>query len=110
MNLWVDFACIIATQVAFFFLVAYTTGLSVAITAKKILVATLFGIVFGVVFDFIIGKYAGVFSYHLGWSLPFLVLNGALSYGLMFATILLLKSEQLKEFYLWTVLLGMVYE
>ncbi len=58
----------------------------------------------------IFGRYLGIFGYGMDLGPAFLIVNGALSYGLMIATVLLLRSESFLRFYLWTVVLGIVYE
>lgn len=68
------------------------------------------GVVFGVVFDLVVGSSFGVFNYHLGYGLAFLTLNGAVSYTLMMATVTLLRDEPFFKFYAWIAILGALYE
>ncbi len=67
-------------------------------------------IVFGFLFDHIVGQYIGVFSYKLGFGPFFLFFNGALSYGFMFANVMIMRDARFFHFYFWTIFIGIVYE
>jgi hypothetical protein len=68
------------------------------------------GIPFGVIFDLIVGRVLSFYDYKLGFGLFFLTVNGALSYGLMQANVLLMERASFIHFYIWTILVGIVYE
>jgi len=106
---WSNFTVIIIIQLLLFIFCAYyEKRLS---DAPRILGLGVFtGIIFGLLFDFIIGKLFGLHSYVLGFGVLFLILNAALSYGLFAATILLIQRVQLIHFYIWTFVIVAVYE
>lgn len=70
----------------------------------------LIGIVFGITFDLIVGKFFGIYSYFLGFGFPFIIINGALSFGLMQANTLLMQKTRFIHFYIWTLIVVAVYE
>ncbi|MFM2330964.1 MAG: hypothetical protein RLZZ26_471 [Candidatus Parcubacteria bacterium] len=110
MEHWLNFSVVVGVQLLFFLFVAYQKSAWRAITPKLVVQGVCVGTLFGVFFDVLVGKYLGVFSYALGFSLSFLIVNGALSYGLTVITIALLKPESFLRFYVWAVALGVVYE
>jgi Na+/citrate or Na+/malate symporter len=106
---WINFAVVIFVQLLLFIVHAcYEKRLH---EVPKILGRSIFiGIFFGVLFDLVVGKFIGVYTYVLGFGPFFLVINGALSYGLMQANTLLMQKARLSHFYIWTVIVGVVYE
>lgn len=109
MELWVNFAVVISVQALVFFALA-ERKCEVAITHTAVLRLLLLGLVFGYPFDLLFGNYLGIYQYHLGFGALFLLVNGILSFGLMFATVFLLSRETFSRFYLWTIAIAMVYE
>jgi hypothetical protein len=68
------------------------------------------GLIFGLSFDLIFGKFLGLHSYVLGFGIPFLILNAVLSYGLFTANILLIQPAKTLIFIGWTIIVMAVYE
>lgn len=110
MEPWLDFFIIIGLQLLLLLFIAFQKRAFREITPYLLAHIALQGIVFGVMFDLLIGKYAGVFDYALGFGPLFLIINGALSYGLWIATIFLLRPERFFRFYLSTISIGGLYE
>lgn len=108
MSDWVHFFIVIAVQFLFFIVLArrYKERDPVRIFLRS----ALLGLVFGVVFDLVFGQYLNLFGYSLGFGPFFLLVNGALSYGLMIATVWLCRRDTFFAFYKQTVYIGIVYE
>ncbi len=105
---WLHFFLLVAVQLLFFLFVAYikrTRGI-LNVLLKSIPI----GIVLGMIFDLVVGKYTGIFGYVLGFDLPFLIVNGIFSWGVMLATISLFENKMFWSLYGWTVILGIVCE
>ena len=106
---WFNFAIVIASQIVLFLVVAIFEKKLVQI--PNILKWGIpIGLVIGLLFDLIIGKYLGINSYVLGFGLPFLLINGAVSYGLFAATVFLFKDKHVWSFTGWIVALTLWYE
>ncbi len=106
---WLNFTIVVLVQLLFFITHAhYEKRLTDVPNILKWSVAV--GIVFGIVFDLVIGKFFSVYSYVLGFNAFFLTINGALSFGFLVANTLLMQRARLLHFYLWTVAVGAVYE
>jgi hypothetical protein len=110
MEMWVDFALLIAIQVGFLLFVAYKKEAFAELRPGFLAKSALIGLVFGVAFDLIFSWYLQIFGYHLGLKPEFIILNGLLSYGVMAANVLLLRNERILRFYAWAVAIGVVYE
>lgn len=106
---WLHFGVVIFVQFLLFIICAFhEKRLS---DALRILGwGVLIGIAMGLSFDLVLGKFFGFSSYALGFGAPFLIVNGALSYGLFVGTILLLQRVRLVPFYIWTIGIVVVYE
>lgn len=105
----VYFVIVITIQfIAFFGFYFYTKTDTKAL--PLLMKSCLVGIPFGVVFDLVIGHYAGVYTYALGFSWPFLLINGMFSYGLMMATVWCWHQVSFFKFYLYSMVLGALYE
>lgn len=106
---WLNFTIIIIIQsLLFVFYTYYEKKLSDIPHVLRLGILT--GIIFGLLFDFILGKLFGLHSYALGFGVLFLILNSALSYGLFAATILLMQRARLIKFCVWTLIVTAVYE
>jgi hypothetical protein len=110
MNPWINFLVVICMQFLFFLLLLYKLRAFKKITCGLLIKSVVAGVLLGVTFDLLVGKYLGIFSYILHLGLPFLILNGALSYGLWILTLQLLQSECPLSFCVWTSATGLVYE
>lgn len=110
MHPYLAFGLMVVVEVAFLFFVAYATRSWGALRQRLIIRALVLGLVLGVATDYIFGAYLGLFDYTLGFGLPFIVINGIFSYGCMIATVGLLQKCDFIRFYLWTALIGVVYE
>jgi Na+/citrate or Na+/malate symporter len=108
-ELWFDFGVVILTQLILFIVHAYYEK-RLRDVPKILFTSMLIGIPFGIVFDLIVGEFVGLYSYQLGSGIFFLAINGALSYGLMQANALLMQRAHLLHFYVWTLVVGVVYE
>ena len=106
---WINFVVVISVQCLLFVVHAHYEK-KIQHVPRILLYSATIGMCFGVAFDLLIGKYIGIFSYMLGFSYSFLIVNGALSYGLMLANTLLMKDAHPFHFYLWSVCVGSVYE
>ena len=110
MSHWTNFLVVISAQLVLLLLLAYSKQGLKKITFTFVLQSLFLGIVAGIIFDLVVGKYIGIFDYALDFTPMFLVLNGALSYGIWILTIHILQSERLLQFFVWTVLIGLIYE
>ncbi|MBU6323338.1 hypothetical protein KGQ55_01480 [Patescibacteria group bacterium] len=110
MNPWLDFFAVVSVQFFFFMFLAYRKRAFNEITLGLVGRSVAAGLIFGIAFDLAVGKYLGVFEYALRFEPLFLVLNGALSYGLWMLTIRLLRDESFLSFFAWTIAIGAVYE
>ncbi len=106
---WISFGVVILVQFVLLILHAWYEN-RLAELPKILVWSICIGIIFGILFDLVMGKYVGLYSYELGFGMLFLTINGALSYGLMQANTLLMQRARLLHFYVWTLIIGMVYE
>ncbi|MCA9365753.1 hypothetical protein KC723_02570 [Candidatus Kaiserbacteria bacterium] len=105
----VNFWIFVLVQFTFFVLVAFHLNKADKII-KYLLLGLIIGLPFGVAFDLLIGEYVGVFSYYLGFTKDFVIINAVLSYGLLISTVALIKNLKIISLYLWSVLIACVYE
>ena len=110
LNPWIDFFAVIGIQLLFFLFLAYEKKAVKKITLPLIIKSIIVGVIFGIAFDLVAGKYLGIFRYALHFDPLFLVINGGLSYGLWLLTVQLLQSERFLPFCAWTIAIGSVYE
>lgn len=106
---WFNFGVVISVQLLLFIIHAYYEKMLPRVP-KMLAWGVLIGIVFGTSFDLVVGNFFGIYSYFLGFNFPFLLINGALSYGLMQANTLLMQRARFLHFYIWTLIVGAVYE
>lgn len=106
---WVSFAVVVFIQFVLFIIYAALTR-RLRDIPRLLLWGAGIGVVVGLSFDLVIGKWLGINSYVLGFGLPFLLINGALSYGLFAANTLLMNRVRLLHFYLYTLVIVAVYE
>jgi hypothetical protein len=106
---WLNFSIVILVQFTLFVLFAiFQKRLS---STPTILVhGLIIGTVIGFLYDLILGKYFGLFSYSLGFDTYFLIINATLAYGIFVASVLLLQKVNIVYFVFWLSLLIMVYE
>jgi len=108
-EVWLHFGVVILVQFIFFFVcAAYYKKLDEMPTL--LLRGIFIGIAIGLLYDHLLGRYLGLFSYELGFGFPFLLLNAGLSYGLFVASTLLLKKISTIHFVIWLSALVTVYE
>ena len=110
MSPWINFLVVICTQLLFFLLLAYQKRAFKEITPGVIVKNIGAGVVLGMMSDLFIGKYLGILNYVLGFHLLFLIMNGALAYGLWFLTLRLLRSESVLSFLVWNTVIALIYE
>jgi hypothetical protein len=104
-----NFVIVIVAQFIFLLIHSIAVGETEKLP-KYILRGVLIGLPFGVLFDLVVGRWLGVFDYELGFVWWFLIINGAFSYGLACANVLLLYHHNAAHVYLWSVALGAFYE
>lgn len=104
-----DFAVLVSLQLIIFSIYAYKVGEKDNI-GKYLKQGMLLGLPFGVVFDLVIGKYFGLFTYVLGYDLWFLIINGIFSYGFMITNVILFRKYAPVRMYISTACLGLTYE
>lgn len=105
---WVSFGVVIIMQVTFLVLTALYFRKSISL--KLLFIGIVIGTPIGLLYDTLLGGYFGLFSYKLGFEIPFLMVNAALSYGLFITTALLLQRVSTIYFVAWISLLILVYE
>lgn len=105
----INFSIVIVTQLLFFIIHAFFVK-EIKNIGRYFLLGALVGIPFGIAFDLIIGLYLGIFAYTIGFPLWFLFINGLFSYGFMIANVFLLQNHTVHHMFIWSALLGMVYE
>jgi hypothetical protein len=110
MSPWSNFIVVICAQLVIFLFLAYKKKATLKIRPRIVLKSIAVGTVFGIAFDVVVGKYLGIFNYVLHFDPLFLIINGALSYGLWILTIQLLQSERFISFCTWSIGIGLVYE
>jgi hypothetical protein len=108
-EMWFNFGAVILTQFLLFIVHAYYEQ-RLREVPKILFTSMLIGIPFGILFDIVVGEFFGLYSYQLGAGAFFLTINGALSYGLMQANALLMQRARMVHFYVWTLIVGIVYE
>ncbi len=106
---WLNFGISFFIQLLFFIMLAYYTKRFTKIS-HIIRWSIPIGLIFGLSFDLIFGKFLGLHSYVLGFGIPFLILNAALSYGIFTANILLMQPVKPLIFIGWTMVVMAVYE
>lgn len=106
---WLSFCIVITVQFLLFIGIAWYKH-DLKNSFKKLLPCLLLGVPFGIGFDLIFGQFLGIYGYVLGFDLPFLVANGFLSFGLAFAALIPLRAVSHREFYVWSIVIGGVYE
>lgn len=106
---WLNFIVVIFVQFILFVIHAYyekkLSGVP-SILGKSVLG----GIVLGLLFDIIFGKFFGLYSYTLGFGAFFLIFNAALLYGLFVANTLIMQRARLSHFFVWTMIVAAVFE
>lgn len=110
--MWFDFTVVIFVQfILFVILFLFSSENNKGLNFWKILLfSCLIGLPFGILFDKLIGEFASVYNYKLGFDITFLAANGLLSYGFMFATVAILNKCNFLKFYFLTVLISLIYE
>jgi hypothetical protein len=90
----VTLAFIIAVQTACFFFVASLYRATVRSIFQALFAGLAAGLLIGIAFDVFIGALANVFTYRFRPTFLFLVLNGSCSYGVAFATVMLIPKRR----------------
>ena len=106
---WLNFGIVVFIQLILFIIHAYYEK-SLSDIPRILGWSIPVGIVVGVLFDLIVGKFFGFHSYALGFGAFFLILNGALSYSFFAANILLMQRVRLVHFCIWAVVIAAFYE
>jgi len=106
---WLHFAIVFFVLLLLFIIHAYYEK-KLSDTPRILGQGILSGIVFGLLFDLVLGKFFGLWSYTLGFGAFFLTLNAALLYGLFAANILLMQQVRLLHFYIWMMIVAAVFE
>jgi hypothetical protein len=106
---WLNFAIVILVQFLIFILYAYYEK-KIPDVPRVLAHGVVIGIVIGLLFDLVLGKYFRLNSYVLGFGVPFLILNDAFSYGLFAATTLLLQHVRPPYFFINIAFVTAIYE
>ena len=106
---WLSFAVVNFVQL-FLFIARATYEKNLSDVPRLLMWGVLTGIPLGLLFDLILGKSLGFYSYTLGFSALFLAFNAVISNGLFAANILLLRQVRLLQFYIWIMILMIGYE
>ncbi len=107
---WLNFAVVVCVQLGTLSLVVREQGDARAWKGRQLTTALAVGLIFGIAFDLVFGKLFGVFSYALGFTPLFLVMNGIFSYGVFFVTVRALHRASRTAFYAWSVGMAFLYE
>ncbi len=106
---WLNFGIIIFVQFLFFITQAfYMKKLSEVLGILR--QGALVGIIMGILFDLILGKFFGLHSYTLGFGVFFLIINSILSYGLFASSVLLMRHFRLQHLLFCIIILVAFYE
>ena len=108
-NVWASFCIVVFVQLIFFLVTAsyYKKWNDIP---RILLYGIIIGTLLGLLYDLLLGKYLGLFSYGLGFERPYLLLNASISYGLFVASVLLLQAIRVPHFVTWLGVLVIVYE
>ncbi|MEK7585706.1 MAG: hypothetical protein AAB477_00505 [Patescibacteria group bacterium] len=106
---WLNFIIVVFLQLLFFIIHAWYA--KKLYDVPRILGWSIpVGIVVGILFDLIIGKFLGLHSYALGFGALSLILNGALLYSFFVANVLLMQGARLVHFCIWVIVIAAFYE
>lgn len=106
MEAWLNFA-IVGFAALLLFITCALFERRIHSAPQLLIVGVIFGIALGLLSDYVL---SGIFSYTLGYGLPYLILNAAVIYGLFTATVLLLQQTRLTHFVFWIIAMATVYE
>jgi len=106
---WLNFTVVIFIQFLLFVIHAYYEK-KLSDVPRILGKGVLGGIVLGLFFDLIFGKFLGLWSYTLGFDALFLIPSAALMYGLFAANILLMQQARLLHFFVWIIVVGAVLD
>lgn len=90
---WLNFAAIVFFQIIVLLAMGSRHRLKRDYVIRVFFISMLLGVPTGILFDLLIGRGAGIFSYFLEQNLVFLILNGMLSYGSAVATAATFPAE-----------------
>lgn len=106
---WLNFIIIVFLQLIFF--VAHAHYEKKPAEIPRILVWSIpVGIVVGILFDLIVGKFLGFHFYALGFGATSIILNGVFLYSFFAANILLMQRVRLMHFCIGAIAIAMFYE
>lgn len=109
MHLWANFWFVALIQFVVFLFLARKRRLSTRRIFSLLCLCLSGGLIFGFLFDLIVGRYFGVFSYQLPSSALFYLTNDALSYGLAMAAVALFPRD-IRRFWVWSVIVALICE
>jgi hypothetical protein len=106
---WLSFLALLCVQFLVFIALAYRTKRLREI--PTILgFSLIIGLAVGLTLDYTLGKFLEFHTYTFGFSPFFIIINGAFSYGLFVATVLLLQRLQTGKLFLATAVITGIYE
>jgi hypothetical protein len=106
---WTSFGVILLTQAVFLLLSAiYYKRMNDL--PRLLCIGIIIGTFVGLLYDNVLGKHLGLFSYQLGFGTTFLLLNASLSYGLFITSVLLVQKVSVIKFTIWMSILIVIYE
>lgn len=106
---WANFAIVFLVQFVLFIVHAWYEK-KLPHMSRILLWGALTGVVLGPVMDLMFCKFANLCTYTLGFGSFFLILNGALLYGLFAANTLLMEQARFLHFCIWTLTVATVFE
>ena len=108
-EVWLNFVIAFLVQLSFFIVHAFYEK-KLPDISRVLGRGVLGGIVLGLLFDLIVGRFFGLWSYTPGFTIFFLILNAALVYGLFVANTLLMQQARIVHFFIWTIAMGAVLD
>jgi len=106
---WLNFIIVVFIQLIFFVTHAYYRK-KLADIPRILGWSIPIGIIVGILFDLIVGKFLGFHSYALGFGTLSLILNGAFLYSFFVANVLLMQRTRLAHFCIGAIVIAMFYE
>jgi len=107
---WLNFAVVVLVALFLYILIAIYSRKKISDACHILLLGIITGAMIGTLSDLLWGKYLGLWTYSLGYTLLPLILNATLVWGLFSGSVLLMQKMSLLPFSLLVVLLMGVYE
>jgi hypothetical protein len=108
-ELWLSFLVVVSVQ-CIWLLVSAWHQKTMREIPRALVYGACIGVAVGLPIELVFGKYLGMYSYGLGFSLPFLLINESISFGIFAANTFLVRGMPLRTFYIWSVVTACLYE